>query len=67
MFWDVTLCRGYVSGVFEGPYCLHLRGSAVQDETFLFELPLGLPGPGDYFAAVFVTAGRLCNITGLIQ
>lgn len=52
---------------FEGSYRLHLRGSAVLEEIFLYELPLGLPGPGDEGVAVFLTAGRLCNITGLIQ
>jgi hypothetical protein len=51
---------------FEGSYCLHLRGSAVR-EMFLYELQLGLLGPGDEGAAVFLTAGRLCKITGLIQ
>jgi hypothetical protein len=61
----VTLGRGYVSGVSKDR-TVCIRGGTVR-EIFLYELPLGLPGSGDVGAAVFLTAGRLCNIKGLIQ
>jgi hypothetical protein len=39
VFWDVTLCHwASRSGRFQGQYCPHVQGEAVQEEFIVFSL-----------------------------
>jgi hypothetical protein len=64
VFWDATLCRGYVSGVSKDRTVFIFVAALSKKKYFFTNFRFGLPGRGDEGAAVFLQAGRLCNITG---